>query len=337
MSLYCAIDLHSTNNVPVVIDNCDKILFQKRLPNDLSKVISALKPFKDDLYGVAVESTFNWYWLVDGLTDNDFNTMLVNPSAVKQYDGIKHTNDQSDAFHLAHLMRLGILPTGYIYPKTERAVRDLLRKRLQMVRHRVTHMLSAQNQLWRTTGLNITSKPIKQADFSLLNLVDDNHVKMAIKSNLMIIQALSQQIDVLERTVLQQIKLKPEFLSLLTIDGIGDILGMTIMLEIGDIDRFPSVGNFSSYARCVDSNRISNGKKKGTNNRKNGNKYLSWAFVEAAHSIIRHNKTAHKFYQRKRAQKNGALATKALAHKLARAAYHVIRKQEPFKLELLFR
>lgn len=337
MSLYCAIDLHSTNNVPVVIDNCDKILFQKRLPNDLSKVISALKPFKDDLYGVAVESTFNWYWLVDGLTDNDFNTMLVNPSAVKQYDGIKHTNDQSDAFHLAHLMRLGILPTGYIYPKVERAVRDLLRKRLQMVRHRVTHMLSAQNQLWRTTGLNITSKPIKQADFSLLNLVDDNHVKMAIKSNLMIIQALSQQIDVLERTVLQQIKLKPEFLSLLTIDGIGDILGMTIMLEIGDIDRFPSVGNFSSYARCVDSSRISNGKKKGTNNRKNGNKYLSWAFVEAAHSIIRHNKTAHKFYQRKRAQKNGALATKALAHKLARAAYHVIRKQEPFKLELLFR
>lgn len=337
MSLYCAIDLHSTNNVPVIIDDHDKILFQKRLPNDLPKVISALKPFKEDLHGVAVESTFNWYWLVDGLDDNQFNTLLVNPAAVKQYDGIKHTDDYSDAFHLAHLMRLGILPTGYIYPKAERAVRDLLRKRLQMVRHRVTHMLSAQNQIWRTTGLNVTSKPIKQADFSLLNMINDRHVKMAIKSNLMIIQALNQQVDELEHTVLQQIKLKPEFLSLLTIDGIGKILGMTIMLEIGDIHRFPSVGNFSSYARCVDSSRISNGKRKGANNRKNGNKYLSWAFVEAAHCIIRHNKTAHKFYQRKRAQKNGALATKALAHKLARAAYHVIRNQEPFKLDLLFR
>ena len=337
MTLYCAIDLHSTNNVPVVIDDNDKILYQKRLPNDLSKVISALEPFKDDLYGVAVESTFNWYWLVDGLNDNQLNTMLVNPAAVKQYDGIKHTDDYSDAFHLAHLMRLGILPTGYIYPKEERAVRDLLRKRLQMVRHRVTHMLSAQNQIWRTTGLNVTSKPIKQADFSLLNMIDDRHVRMAIKSNLVIIQALNQQIDELENTVLQQVKLKPEFLSLLTIDGIGKILGMTIMLETGDIHRFPSVGNFSSYARCVDSSRMSNSKKKGANNRKNGNKYLSWAFVEAAHSIIRHNKTAHKFYQRKRAKKNGALATKALAHKLARAAYHVIRKQEPFKLELLFR
>ena len=337
MSLYCAIDLHSTNNVPVVIDDDDSILFQKRLPNDLSIVISALKPFKQELHAVAVESTFNWYWLVDGLADNDFNTLLVNPSAVKQYEGIKHTNDESDAFHLAHLMRLGILPTGYIYPKTERAVRDLLRKRLQLVRHRVTHMLSAQNQIWRSTGLNVSSKPFKQADFSLLNLVNDNHIRMAVKSNLTIIQALNQLIDELECTVLQQIKLKPEFLSLLTIDGIGKILGMTIMLETGDIRRFASVGNFSSYARCVDSSRTSNGKKKGSNNRKNGNKYLSWAFVEAAHCIIRHNKTAHKFYQRKRSQKNGALATKALAHKLARAAYHVMRNQAPFQLERLFR
>jgi transposase len=337
MSLYCAIDLHSTNNVPVVIDDDDRILFQKRLPNDLSTVISALKPFKQDLHGVAVESTFNWYWLVDGLSDNDFNTLLVNPSAVKQYEGIKHTNDDTDAFHLAHLMRLGILPTGYIYPRAERAVRDLLRKRLQLVRHRVTHMLSAQNQVWRTTGLNISSKPFKQADFSLLDLVDDDYIKMAIKSNLILIHTLNQQIDELEDTVLQQLKVKPEFLSLLTIDGIGKILGMTIMLETGDIHRFAAVANFSSYARCVDSSRISNGKKKGANNRKNGNKYLAWAFVEAAHSIIRHNKTAHKFYQRKRAQKNGALATKALAHKLARAAYHVMRNQEPFQLERLFR
>ena len=160
---------------------------------------------------------------------------------------------------------------------------------------------------------------------------------MAIKSNLSIIQSLNEQIDLLENTVLQHVKIKPEFLSLLTIDGIGNILGMTIMLEIGNIYRFPSVGQFASYARCVDSCRSSNGKTKGTNNRKNGNKYLSWAFVEAAHCIIRHNKTAHKFYQRKRAQKNGALATKALAHKMARAAYHVIRNQEPFNMTLLFR
>ena len=122
MSLYCAIDLHSTNNVPVVIDENDKILFEKRLPNNINTVIESLSPFKAELSAVAVESTFNWYWLIDGLADQGFNTVLVNPSAVSQYDGLKHTNDFSDAFHLAHLMRLSILPTGYIYPKEERAV-----------------------------------------------------------------------------------------------------------------------------------------------------------------------------------------------------------------------
>ncbi len=199
MALYCAIDLHSTNNVPVVIDDTDKILFQKRLPNDLDQVVRALDPYKPDLLVVAVESTFNWYWLVNGLIARGFKLRLVNTSAVKHYEGIKHTNDQSDAFHLAHLMRLGILPTGYIYPPADRAVRDLLRKRLQMVRTRVTHMLSAQNQIWRSTGINVTTKPIKDVDFSLLNLVKDRHIKMAIKFNLDVINALNQQVESIEK------------------------------------------------------------------------------------------------------------------------------------------
>lgn len=336
MTLYCAIDLHATNNVPAVIDDRDKILFQKRLPNDLNCVLRALAPFRQELHGVAVESTFNWYWLVDGLAAQGYHTMLVNTCAVRQYEGIKYTNDFSDALWLAHLMRLGILPTGYIYPPQERAVRDLLRKRLQLVRQRVTHILSAQNQLWRTTGINTGAREIKKMDPTLLDSIADPNIKMAIESNLALIAVLSRKIRHLESTVKQQAMLKPEFQPLLTIPGIGDILALTIMLECGDIRRFPKVGNFSSYARCVNSARISNGKKKGTNNHKNGNHYLAWAFVEAAHSIIRHNKTAHRFYQRKRAQVNAALATKALAHKLARAAYYVMRDQVPFQIERLF-
>jgi hypothetical protein len=118
---------------------------------------------------------------------------------------------KTDAFHRAHLMRLGMLPVGYIYPKSDQAVRDLLRKRLQMVRHRVTHMLSAQKQLWRTTGNNVPKKPIKQADYTLLNMVDDKHVKMAIKSNLDLIGTLNYQVAKLEEAVEQQVELKPEF------------------------------------------------------------------------------------------------------------------------------
>ena len=336
MTLYCAIDLHSNNSVVVVIDDQDRIVFQKRVANDLTLVVSHLAPFKDELHAVAVESTFNWYWLVDGLMEAGHRTLLVNPCAVQQYQGLKQTDDHSDAFWLAHLMRLKLLPLGYIYPATERPLRDLLRKRLQLVRMRVTHMLSAQNQLWRSTGMKVESKRIKQADVALCELVSDANIQRAIRANLTVIAALNAEIAELEVAVKTQAALRPEFRQLLTINGIGDILGLTIALETGDIRRFPTVGQFASYCRCVGSQRVSNGKPKGENNRKNGNAYLAWAFVEAAHSIIRHHKAAHRFYQKKRAQKNGALATKALAHKLARAAYYVMRDKTAFESQRLF-
>jgi transposase len=336
MTLYCALDLHSDNSVVVVIDEQDRIMLRKRLANDLTGVLAALAPFKPDLHAVAVESTFNWYWLVDGLMDAGYTAQLVNPCAVQQYRGLKHTDDDSDAFWLAHLMRLALLPLGHIYPKAERAVRDLLRKRLQLVRCRVMHMVSAQSQVWRSSGFKADMKRIKQADAGVTDLVTDPNVQRAIRANLAVIATLNTEIADIETSVKSQTQLKGEFRSLLTIPGIGDILGLTIALETGDIRRFPAVGHFASYCRCVKSERMSNDRQKGLNNRKNGNAYLAWAFVEAAHSIIRHHKAAHRFYQRKRAQRNGAVATKALAHKLARAAYYVMRDGIPFDDKRLF-
>ena len=128
MQHYCGIDLHSNNHVVVVIDEEDKRVFEKRLSNDLSQTLKVLSGYRDTLCGIAVESAFNCYWLVDGLQAHGYEVQLVNTSAVAQYDGLKHSGDHHDAFHLAHLMRLGILPTGYIYPKEQRAVRDLLRQ-----------------------------------------------------------------------------------------------------------------------------------------------------------------------------------------------------------------
>lgn len=110
--------------------------------------------------------------------------------------------------------------------------------------------------------------------------------------------------------------------------GIGLILGLTIMLEVCDILRFEKVGNYSSYCRCVDSKRVSNGK--------NGNRYLSWAYIEAAYHAIRCNKHAQQFFQRKMAKSNRALATKALANKLTKATYFILRDQVPFDAIKLF-
>jgi len=337
MKLYCGIDLHSNNAVVSVIDENDKVLYQKKLACDLIIILIALQPFQSALEGIAIESTFNWYWLVDGLKEQNYNVHLVNTAAVKQYEGLKHTDDNSDAFWLAHLLRLNILPTGYIYPKEQRAVRDLARKRSQLVQQRTTHILSLQTLYIRNTGNSLSSDTIKKLKAEdIEKQFTDQNIVLAMESNLIIYEALKKQILVLEKSIVKQIKLNPRYQYLLSIDGIGKVLALTIMLETGDITRFENVGNYASYCRCVGSQKISNGKKKGKGNTKNGNKYLSWAFVEAANFCIRYNEHAKRYYQKKSTKTKRVVALKALAHKLARASYYVMRDEVAFDSEKLF-
>ena len=338
MRAYAGIDLHSTNNYIGIINDKDQRLFKKRLLNDLDVVLSALEPFQQDLHGIVVESTYNWYWLVDGLQDHGYTIHLANPSAIKQYEGLKHTDDQWDSFWLAHLLRLNILPEGYVYPKEERPVRDLLRRRVMLVRQRTTHILSLQSMITRNLGINMTGNAIKKlTGDEAEQLFKDPCLVLAATNNISVMKFLTERIRLIEQSVLSRVKLREEFAPLLTLPGIGKILGLTIMLEVDNINRFPKVGNYSSYCRCVKSERISNGKKKGTGNTKNGNKYLSWAYVEAVHHAIRSYPYAKSFYQRKKAQTNGIVAVKALSNKLCRASYYVMRDQVPFDKEKLFR
>jgi len=146
----------------------------------------------------------------------------------------------------------------------------------------------------------------------------------------------SDRLRRLEKRVKGKAKLAAEFQPLLTVSGVGEILGLTIMLETGDIRRFAQVGDYASYCRCVDSLRFSNGKKKGSGNRKCGNKFLGWAFMEAANFAIRYDPAVKRFYQRKKARSNVAVARKAVAHKLARASYYVMRDRIPFQVERSF-
>lgn len=333
MRLYSAIDLHSNNSVLVILDEHDRIVYERRLPNELPVILAELAPHREGIEAIAVESTFNWYWLVDGLMEAGYQVKLVNTAAVKVYDGLKYSGDEHDARHLAHLLRLGILPTGFIYPKEERAVRDLLRKRAQLVRCRTMQILSIQNLASRNTGKGISNKEIHKLDDRKIDeLCNGNAARaLAVKSSSAVLRCLDEQIHGLERAVLAQARLKPEFKKLLSVDGIGEILGMTIMYETGEIGRFGKVGQFASYARCVGSSRWSNGKKKGEGNRKNGNKYLSWAFMEAAHFGVRYNERIERFYKRKKAKTCGIVAIKAVAHKLARACYHVLKNQVLFE------
>jgi len=337
MKLYGAIDLHSTNNVTVVIDEQDRVVYQKRLPNDLALILKELSVYQSELEGIVVESTYNWYWLVDGLMEQGYKLHLANTAAIQQYEGLKYTDDHSDARWLAHLLRLGVLPQGYIYPRAERPVRDLLRKRSQMVRQRTTNLLSIQNLLTRSTGSSLSANRVKGLDVQQVDeLLPNGDLALAVKANLSVMCSADEQTEILERTVTERVKLRPQFSFLKTVPGIGQILALTIMLETGDIGRFSSVGNFASYCRCVGSQKISNGKKKGKGNTKNGNKYLSWAFVEAAHFAIRFNSKIKSFYQRKKAKTKVVVAIKAVAHKLCRACYYIMRDRVAFDVTKAF-
>ncbi len=336
MELYAGLDLHSRNTYIGIMDKAFNRVFKKRVPNQLELILQTLDPFRDQIKGFVVESTYNWYWLVDGLMDAGYSSAhLANPAAIKQYEGLKHSDDQHDAFFLAQLLILGILPQGYIYPKKERPVRDLARKRMFLVQHKTAHILSLQSLIARSCAIKVRANDMRHLSVKELEMwLEEEHLVLSAQANLDSINFLKQKIKQLEKAIIQKVKLNKAFKYLLTVPGIGNILAMTIMLEVGDINRFPKVGNFTSYCRCVPSRRLSDGKSKGSGNRKNGNRYLSWAFTEAVHLGRRYNERFRRYYNRKVAQANTSLATKALGNKLARICYYIMRDQVPFREEL---
>jgi transposase len=338
MKLYGGIDLHSNNSVLAVIDEKGAVVYRKRLRNEWPQIEKVLGAYRGELEGVVVESTFNWYWLVDALQEADYRVHLAHPTAIKPYSGLKHVDDESDARWLAELLRLGILPEGYIYPKQRRGIRDLARKRSQLVEQRTAQLLSIQNTIRRSTAHRASANRIKHWDMEELveDLAMDDDVRRAVAASLRIGQCLDAEIRSLEELIVKRIELEPNFRLLKTIPGVGNILALTIMLEVGEVSRFESAGDFASYCRCVDGKKLSNGKSKGKANTKNGNKYLGWAFVEAANFAMRYAPMIRRYYERKQASSHRMVALKAVSHKLARASYHIMTKQEPFAMNKAF-
>lgn len=152
MRYYTAFDLHANNSYAGVIDEAGRKVDRKRLPNDPAIILQFLDPYKSELIGIVVESTYNWYWLVDALMEEGYKVHLANTTAIQKYNGLKHSDDKDDAFWLAEMLRLNILPEGYIYPKDERSIRDLLRKRGHLVRLRTSLVISLQNIVDRNFG-----------------------------------------------------------------------------------------------------------------------------------------------------------------------------------------
>lgn len=277
------------------------------------------------LQSLAVESTFNWYWLVDGLGEPGCPIDVANPPKIETYNGLKPADDKDDAYHLAELPRLKLLPNAHVYDPELRPVRDLFRARTSLVHRRTALLLSFKGLPARTTGQPLGLKDSKKMEPKAAPKLCEHPANQLIahiqKQHL---EALNRSIGRIERAVLACAKEIPLYQKLLTLPGVGRILGMTITLEVGEIGRFKSDVDFARYCRLAGAKRLSNGKCMGENNQKCGNKYLAWAFVEAAHFARRSDPNCRRWHDRKAAKTTEISAIKALGCKLAKAAWHVM-------------
>lgn len=340
MKFYCGIDLHATNSFLCVIDDKDKILLKEKLKNDLGAILHALESFSPRP-SIVVEATINWYWLIDGLQEAGFDVKLAHSMALYMITGAKVKTDRRDAFSLAKLLRLDAIPEAYIYPKAKRPIRDLLRKRKQVVRLRANaygalRRVLLQHGIYGYSQATIKSLTEAQLDQHLEHFATQAGCHLEVQR----IRFYSDQIKTLENIILSSVSDDQRFELLQTIPGVGKILALTILYESGDINRFQSAKHFCSYARVVPGIAQSSGVSKRGRGSKQGNPHLKWAFCQAAAISVRYNTGIRKFRQRhlaRRRSKAKKLVTLCIvSHKLAIASYNILKNRVPFKQELMF-
>ena len=337
MDLFVGLDLHGDNVYCAVMDATYRVVFERRLPNDVTVVRESLAPYRERLAGIAVESTYNWYWLVDALQEEQYPVHLANPARMQENIGLKSANDKTDARFLAKQLVMGVLPEGYIYPKAERSVRDLLRRRMRLVHMRTGEWLSLEGLVARHSGQDMGIAALRDLEEGALRelLGQDALVVQAAQIAYRHIGFLDREIRQIEKAVEGRAKLTDGYERLLSVPGIGRILAMTIKLETGPIGRFAGPGNYASYCRAVKTEHTSNERKKGEGNDKCGNRYLAWAYVEAANFAVRYSPELRAWYQRKAARTHRVVALKALANKLAKACFFILRDGVEFDVQKL--
>lgn len=340
MGFYCGIDLHAKDSFVCVMDDREKIHLRSKVANHLPSLLHELDRF-DPKPQVVVESTLNWYWLVDGLQEAGYEVKLAHTMGLYMITGAKVKTDRRDAFTLARLLRLNAVPEGYIYPRDKRPVRDLLRKRNRLVFLRAKSYGNVRRTLLQHGHYGYTQSQIKTLRMDQIDeKLDHPVIQLSCQMEKERIELLSRQIRDLEGFLLSTVAQEPSFELLQTIPGVGKILGLTIYYEIGDIGRFENAKHFCSYARVVPGIAQSGGTTKRGRGSKQGNANLKWAFSQAAGLAIRYDGSVRKFREkhlaRRRSKARKLISLSIVAHKLATAAYYVLKDQVPFRKELMF-
>jgi transposase len=333
--LYCGIDLHA-RTMYVCILNCDgEILVHRDLKAAPEPFLKAIAPYRENLV-VCVECIFTWYWLADLCAREGIPFVLGHALYMKAIHGGKAKNDRIDAHKIAVLLRGGMIPQAYVYPAGMRATRDLLRRRMHLMRHRASllahiHNTNSQYNLPQL-GKKLAYKANREG---VAERFPDPAVQKSIEVDLTLIGAYDRLLTELELDIVNTAKAHEAqtFYRLRSIPGVGKILALVLLYEIHDIHRFPRVQEFVSYCRLVKCAKESAGKRYGTAGAKIGNAYLKWAFSEAAVLFLRNNPAGQKYLARLAKKHGKGKALTVLAHKLARAVYYMCKRDTAFDLD----
>ena len=297
--------------------------------------------FRSDGLAVACECMFAWYWLADLCQEEEIPFVLGHALYMKAIHGGKAKTDKIDAHKIAVLLRGGMLPQAYVYPRGMRETRDLLRRRTLLVRRRAEALVHLANTNSQYNLPPLTKKLAYAANRAELDLparFADPSARRNVELDLAFIDHCDEQVRAVELYLTRAAKVDdPQaYARLRSVPGVGPVLALILLYEIHDIRRFPEVGQFLSYARLVRCAHESAGKKQGTGGNKIGNAHLKWAFGEAACLFVRGNEKAKRWLARREKKHGKARALGALAARLGRAVYHLLRKKEAFDVKRFF-
>ncbi|MCX6356252.1 MAG: IS110 family transposase [Candidatus Aureabacteria bacterium] len=329
---YCGIDLHARSLYVCIIDQTGDVLLHKKLSADGQHFLEAIKPYQESIV-VGVECVFLWYWIADLCEEKGIPFVLGHALYMKAIHGGKAKNDKVDSEKLARMLRGGTFPVAYAYPQKMRADRDLLRRRNYLVRKRselLGHIQNTNSQYnLPPIGLSLDVKRDRE---DVAKHFPIPAVRKSVEVDLKLLDHLDVIVADLERHIERTVKIHNpmKYYLLRTIDGVGKILSMVILYEIDDINRFPRVQDFCSYARLVKCAKESAGKKHGTGGRKIGNVHLKWAFSEAAVLFLRCNPRGQLYLKQVEKKHGKGKALSILAARLGRAAYFMLRRGEAF-------
>jgi transposase len=333
---YCGIDLHARSIYVCTLDSHGEIMLHRNMSAEPESFLKAVEPYREDIV-VCAECMFSWYWLADLCAAENIPFVLGHALYMKAIHGGKAKNDKIDSRKIAGLLRSGMIPMAYVYPAEMRSTRDLLRRRNYLMRKRsdlLSHIQNTNAQYNLPEFGKKIARKIHQA--GLAEQFNDPQVQRSITIDLELIDHYNRLLTNLERYILKTAKYHdPQALYLLqSIHGVGKIISLVILYEIGDINRFPRVQDFASYARLVKCAKESAGKRYGSSGKKIGNMHLKWAFSEASVLFLKDNPEGMKYRKRLVSKHGRSKSLAIIAHRLGRAVYYMLKRERAFDMKM---